>query len=86
MQRQPGWVPRADRHSVSLKGFGVLPDGRRLALQLANISEEGCEVECAESLGIGERIRLQAAAVGDVSASVRWSFMGKAGLRFEERH
>ena len=85
MKRQPGWISRADRETVALHGIAVLGNGRPVAVRLANLSTQGCEVQSDEDLKIGDQIRLQAATVGDVAASVRWSFQGRAGLRFAER-
>ena len=82
MRRQPGWISRADRNPVSLEGVVFLSEGRSFPVLVANLSRNGCEVQSDEDLKIGDQIRLQSAAIGDVSASVRWSLQGRAGLRF----
>ncbi len=82
MARQPGWISRNDRDPVSLSGSVRLSDGRELAVSVTDLSRDGCRIETAETLKIGEPITVTAAAVGTVDGTVRWSLFGTAGVRF----
>lgn len=65
-----------------LTGSAVLADGRVVEVSVTDLSREGCRVQCDETLKIGEQIRLNAAPVEDVAATVCWELCGTAGLRF----
>lgn len=82
MQRQPGWIARADREDVRLSGTALLADGRQIPVEITNLSRHGCSVLSDETIGIGERIELSAQPLGDVAGTIRWSLFGSAGVRF----
>ena len=82
MRRVPGWVSREEREAVSLGGSATLADGREIAVQLTDISRDGCRVLSDETLGIGQQILLNVAPLTGVSGMVRWSLFGIAGIRF----
>jgi hypothetical protein len=82
MRRMPGWIARDDRTSVSLSGTAMLPDGRGIPVHVTDISEQGCQVSSDETLRIGDSIKLNTEKFGEVTATVRWSLFGTAGLRF----
>lgn len=82
MQRQPGWIARADREDVRLNGTALLADGRQIAVEITNLSRHGCSVLSEETIGIGEEVELSARPLGDIKGTVRWSLFGSAGVRF----
>ena len=82
MRRLPGWISRNDRDAVLLSGSAELADGRVVDVQLTDLSKEGCRVQSAETLKIGEQITLNVEAIENVVAVVRWELCGTAGLRF----
>lgn len=82
MERQPGWIARADRDAVILSGTAMLADGRQIPVEITNLSRDGCSVISNETLGIGELVRLNAPRLGDVVGTIRWSLLGSAGVRF----
>ena len=80
--RVPGWIKRRDRREVKVAAVAHLSDGAEIAVQITNMSAEGCQLEAEQTLGIGEKLRLAVPRLGEVSAQVRWSFGSKAGLYF----
>ena len=84
MARLPGWLKRDHRDPVSMSGNAVLPDGKTISVRVSDLSTEGCRVETEQSLPIGERVTLNVEALRGIPASVRWSFLRNAGLRFED--
>ena len=67
-----------------MRGVIALGNGRRIAVELTDLSAEGCKVTAAETLVIGTTVDLQVDGFDDVAASVRWALNGIAGLRFEQ--
>ena len=82
MQRLPGWIARADREDVRLSGTAVLADGRRIPVEITNVSRSGCQVVSDETIGIGEPIELNVPPLEGVAGTIRWSLFGNAGVRF----
>lgn len=77
----PGWVPRADRESVSVEAT-VRLHGCAVPVTVTDISKCGCKVRSPQALPIGEVVQLELSAVQPQAADVRWSLAGLAGLRF----
>ncbi len=67
---------------MALRGSAMLGSGREVEVQVTDLSTEGCRVESAETLLIGDVITLNAAPLRDVSAIIRWELCGTAGVRF----
>ena len=82
MQRQPGWIARADRRDVLLNATAVLADGRRIQVEITNLSEDGCQFRSDEMVGIGELIHLSIRPLDILAVKIRWSLLGSAGVRF----
>ncbi|HEX6072587.1 MAG TPA: PilZ domain-containing protein [Sphingomicrobium sp.] len=82
MRREPGWIARADRESLTLAGRAVLPDNREVPVTINNLSRHGCEVKSAETLRIGDAVRLEIEGMLAIAATIRWSMFGTAGVRF----
>ena len=82
MDRSSPWTDRNSRETTSYPAIVILTGGQRLPVTIANISNEGCQVECAETLPIGETVRIELAGGIKADANVRWAIPGRAGLRF----
>ena len=76
------WIPRADRHAVSLNGLAKLKDGREVPLRVRNLSNSGCMFKTEHTLPIGEVITLILPHGEPLHAHIRWSFLGKSGASF----
>lgn len=83
MDRLPSWTGRDGREPVSFPAY-VVVTGREVPVTICNISEDGCQIECAETLTIGANISLRLDLVS-LGATIRWAFDGKAGLRFVKK-
>jgi hypothetical protein len=77
-------MARSERCNVSMYGVVWLGDGRQFAVELTDLSAEGCKVTTAETLIIGTTVNLVIEGFDEVPASVRWALNGIAGLRFEQ--
>ena len=77
-------VPRDHRDAVAIGGIAVLSDGSQIGVRLTDMSRQGCKVESDETLRIGAPLVLHAGPLDGVSASVRWSLFGTAGVRFTD--
>jgi len=73
---------RSHRRQVSMNGFALREDGTAIEIRLLDLSYDGCGVECAEVLVIGEKLKLSVLNRGGIEAEVRWQRDGKAGLLF----
>ena len=82
MDRLPGWTDRDNREPTSFPAILVLADGERRPVTITNISAEGCQIEGAEAVPIGETVRIELAGDIRADATVRWAVLGRAGLRF----
>lgn len=82
MQREPGWIGRAEREKVLLSGSAVLADGREIPVEITNLSRSGCHIRSDETIGIGEIIHLNVGPLEGIAATIRWSLVGDAGVRF----
>jgi hypothetical protein len=78
-----GWISRKDRRPVAAGAFVRRADGSELAVRLADISDEGCRIECDEQLIIGEWVDIAVAGAGQVKAQVRWALGSNAGVKFQ---
>lgn len=83
--RRIGWVKRADRAPVRLNGSIHLSNGRRVPVTVTDVSAEGCKVASNHMLPIGEIVQLAIQGRDMVPVSIRWTILGKAGLRFISR-
>jgi hypothetical protein len=65
------------------RGFAILDNGTLVALNIVDLSHQGCKVEPERSLEPGTELRFALYGVsGTARAVVRWSRNGKAGLQF----
>ena len=72
---------RLRRHPVRAEATIIRADGVSQSVSLEDVSRDGCCVK--GSLPIGEEVSIILPGLGRRHALVRWSVLGKAGLRFE---
>ena len=53
-----------------------------VAASVTDLSRDGCRIESEETLKIGDVVTVNAAPLGYVEGTVRWSLFGTAGVRF----
>ncbi len=82
MHRVHGWIGRKDRQEASVEAVVRRDDGRELSVRLTNLSDDGCRLETAADLTIGERLQITIPHKGDFPAQIRWSLQGSAGAQF----
>ena len=80
--RELGWTPRNDRRSVDLAAYVHRGEGPPLPVTVTDLTEQGCRISTAETLLIGEPIRLEIPRLGYLNAQIRWALEGEAGARF----
>jgi len=74
---------REDRHCLAMDGAVVRDDGREHAVEVHDLALRGCSV--SGDFLIGEIVTVRLPGVGDLMGRVRWSVLGRAGIRFEKR-
>jgi hypothetical protein len=82
MSRVQGWTGRKDRRPVEVDAVLQRSDGTKAAVRLVNFSGEGCRIEAATDLQIGERVQIAIPRMGQMKAQVRWALLGSAGAKF----
>lgn len=75
--------PRPPRQRLIRRGTLVW-QGRSFPARIRNISAQGAMVECDAPAPAGAELALDLSAGIRVAAEVRWSELGRVGLRFEE--
>ena len=83
LKRTEGHSERGERRPVTLRAFGAREDGSTFELSLLDLSYEGCGIETAVKLAVGEALKLSVVGLGAIAARVRWFKDGKAGLIFD---
>ena len=85
-------VERQERRPLGLDGYLDFPDGKRIKVQVADLSYDGCGILSPVELTPGQSIKLSVLRRGAIDAEIRWYSDGKAGLQFtavtdpKERH
>jgi hypothetical protein len=82
MDREHGWIGRKDRHPVTLDAIVHHEDGKRVPVQLIDVSDEGCRIESNEHFRIGERVQIDIPRLGLMKAQIRWALPESAGAKF----
>ena len=82
MRRKIGEVKRAKRIDVDHEGVVIDSDGGTSHVRVLDLSADGCRLETAGQLKIGEDVQLRVGRSGDYPAQVRWALGNEAGLRF----
>lgn len=83
MDRMHGWISRKDRRPVAAEAVVLRADGTQLPVRLADISDDGCRIECDGQLVIGEWVEIAVPSAGQVKAQVRWALGSNAGVKFQ---
>ena len=82
MERNGVWTERKHRYPVEIEAIVLRPDGDKTPVRLTNFSDNGCRIEGAEGLRIGERLQIAIPRMGQVKAQVRWALPDCTGVRF----
>ena len=74
------WPARRQRHAVRLEATVATSGGGSVAANVTDLSLDGC---CLSGrFTIGEHLQVKIPRIGAHSAEVRWSFLGRTGVRF----
>ena len=84
VEKEPGHIPRKDRHKVDVAATAVRLNGTSLPVRVSDMSPEGCRVALDGDLPIAEWLLLNVPGLAPIKAQVRWSFSGQAGLQFSD--
>ncbi len=76
-------IERGERRPVSMSGHAALEDGQTAEVLVLDLSYEGCGLQIAVPLAVGETITLSVLKRGAIKAEVRWYANGKAGVVFK---
>jgi hypothetical protein len=77
------FAERADRRSVSLRGF-ALSATHDSDILVSDVSYTGCQFTSDDAFEAGETVELRIVKRGSSQAEIRWSADGRAGARFIE--
>lgn len=77
----PALSPR-DRRGVDIHARATRSDASVIDMTVTDLSHDGCGVDCRVPLSAGELLSLAVPGRGLISATVRWTGAGKAGLQF----
>ena len=78
--RSRTWPERRQRHAVRLEASVTTSGGGMVASDVTDLSLDGC---CLTGrFKIGEHLQVKIPRIGAHLAEVRWSFLGRAGVRF----
>lgn len=69
-------------HRLNKPAYAILEDGSYADVRLLELTYEGCSIECATELKVGDRIRLSVHGRGVIEAEVRRYSEGQAGITF----
>ena len=82
--REPGHVKRAPRVDTKFKAKLTDSDGNVVPVTVVDLSREGCRLETAEMLEIGEKVQIEVPKYGNFPAQIRWALGNEAGAVFLE--
>jgi hypothetical protein len=71
---------RRQRHAVRLEAAVTRNDGSLVTSEVTDLSLDGCRL--SGNFHAGELLRLKIPRIGEHSAEVRWSYLGRTGVRF----
>ena len=80
VDKNRSWSKRRQRHAVRLEASVTTSDGGSVASDVTDLSLDGCCL--SGQFKIGEPLQINFPRIGRHSAEVRWSFTGRAGVRF----
>jgi hypothetical protein len=76
-------VDRGERRAIHLEGFAAFETGETHKVLVLDLSYDGCGLQSAVELKVGQRISLAVLQKGAIEAEVRWYSDGKAGVVFK---
>lgn len=82
MQHGPGWIPRNERVQIEIDAVIYRCDDSKVAVRIANMSFEGCELITVDTFEVGERVRIHIDGQGYIESEVRWTSEGRSGAEF----
>ena len=82
IKREPGQIKRAARVDTRINAQLIDSDGNHIDVVVLDLSREGCRLQSAADLAIGERIELDVPKQGKVRAQIRWALGNEAGAVF----
>lgn len=72
---------RDERHPVALDGRVTGSDGHERSTQIDDLTIDGCRI--TGDFLIGEAVAVTLPGLGTHRGKIRWSLLGKSGVRFE---
>jgi hypothetical protein len=83
MEREPrDWSGRGSRRDTRLTAAVFWPDGSSAAVQVSNLSYEGCELCSTRGFRKGETVRIAVPGRGKIAAQIRWVKDNRVGAVF----
>jgi hypothetical protein len=80
-----GFIRARPERRRLLRVGSVVVGGRTHRIRLRNISAGGAMIECSGALAPGDQVELDLASGEILSAQVRWTREGQAGLQFDRQ-
>ena len=80
VDKRDNWPERRQRHAVRLEASVTTSGGATVTSDVTDLSLDGCCL--SGNFKLGERLQLKIPRIGEHMAEVRWSFRGRAGVRF----
>lgn len=77
-----GLIKRGPRFEVTYDSVLVDSEGEPRDVRVTDISRDGCRIESAAPLRIGEQVLLRLGQQGDQKAQIRWALGTQAGAAF----
>lgn len=71
---------RPNRNAVDIDAVLTRANGGTQGVSVDDLSLDGCRV--SGNYRIGDEVKLKLPRIGELRAQVRWSLLGRAGLRF----
>jgi Flp pilus assembly pilin Flp len=80
VDKSESWPERRQRHAVRLQASVTTSGGRSLLSDVTDLSLDGCRL--TGQFKIGELLQLKIPRIGTHTAEVRWTYLGRSGVRF----
>lgn len=82
MHHKPGWILANKPDEIGIDAVLYRSDNSTVAVCLANMSFEGCDLVVVDTFEAGERVRMQIDGQGYIHAEISWSSEGRLGAKF----
>lgn len=80
--REPGFIKRSPRVDTRFETTLTDSDGNLVPVTVVDLSREGCRLETAATLKIGEKVEISVPKYGNFNAQIRWALGNEAGAVF----